>query len=98
MPATVPARDLEQFRTTLDTAAGPASVIDTGGPGPAVVLIHGLGSNSTLWRHVIGRLTGQRRCVAIDLPLHGQTPGTAGQDYSLPGLARFIGACCDALG
>jgi pimeloyl-ACP methyl ester carboxylesterase len=46
---------------------------------------------------VIDQLDGQRRCVAVDLPLHGQTPAAADQDFSLPGLARFIVDCCDAL-
>ena len=35
--------------------------------------------------------------MAFDLPLHGQTPAAADQDLSLPGLARFIADCCDAL-
>jgi pimeloyl-ACP methyl ester carboxylesterase len=46
---------------------------------------------------VIGQLDGQRRCVAVDLPLHGQTPAAAGQDFSLPGLARFLADFCDGL-
>lgn len=46
---------------------------------------------------MIGELAGQRRCVAVDLPLHGRTPAAADQDFSLPGLARFLADCCDAL-
>jgi pimeloyl-ACP methyl ester carboxylesterase len=46
---------------------------------------------------VISQLDGQRRCVAVDLPLHGQTPAAAGQDFSLPGLARFLADFCDGL-
>jgi pimeloyl-ACP methyl ester carboxylesterase len=46
---------------------------------------------------VIERLDGERRCVAFDLPLHGYTPAAADQDFTLPGLARFIAGCCDAL-
>ena len=46
---------------------------------------------------MIDQLHGQRRCVAVDLPLHGQTPAAADQDLSLPGLARFVADCCDAL-
>ena len=46
---------------------------------------------------MIGQLDGQRRCVAVDLPLHGQTPAAADQDFSLPGLARFVAGFCDAL-
>jgi pimeloyl-ACP methyl ester carboxylesterase len=62
-----------------------------------VLFVHGVGSSSYLWRHVIEQLDGQRRCVAFDLPLHGRTPAAAGQDFSLPGLARFLADCCEAL-
>ncbi len=88
---------LDKHRTQVGTRSGPASYIDTGGPGRPVLFVHGVGSSSYLWRHVIGQLDGQRRCVAFDLPLHGQTPAAADQDFSLPGLARFLADCCDAL-
>jgi len=85
------------WRGQVDTQSGPASYIDTGGPGRAALFVHGVATSSYLWRHVIGQLAGERRCVAVDLPLHGQTPAAAGQDFSLPGLARFVADCCDAL-
>jgi pimeloyl-ACP methyl ester carboxylesterase len=80
---------LDKHRSRVHTRSGPASCIDTGGPGRAALFVHGAGGSSYLWRHVIGQLGGQRRCVAFDLPLHGQTPATADQDFSLPGLARL---------
>jgi len=89
---------LDKYRSQVHTRSGPASYIDTGGPGRAVLFVHGVGSSSYLWRNVIGQLGGQRRCVAFDLPLHGRTPAAAGQDFSLPGLARFLADCCEALG
>jgi pimeloyl-ACP methyl ester carboxylesterase len=92
--------ELEFFdsrRGQLETRSGPASYIDTGGTGRPALFVHGLATSSYLWRHVIGQLDGQRRCVAVDLPLHGHTPAAAGQDFSLPGLARFVADCCDAL-
>jgi hypothetical protein len=46
---------------------------------------------------VIDQLDGQRRCVASTCPLHGQTPAATGQDFSLPGFARFLVGFCDAL-
>jgi len=88
---------LDKYRSQVDTRSGPASCIDTGGPGRPVLFVHGVGSSSYLWRNVIGQLDGQRRCVAFDLPLHGGTPAAAGQDFSLPGLARFLADCCEAL-
>jgi pimeloyl-ACP methyl ester carboxylesterase len=88
---------LDQHRRQIRTRTGPASYIDTGGQGSPALFIHGLATSSYLWRHVIEQLDGQRRCVAVDLPLHGQTPAASGQDFSLPGLARFVADFCDAL-
>jgi pimeloyl-ACP methyl ester carboxylesterase len=88
---------LDKHRSQVHTRSGPASYIDTGGPGRAALFVHGIGTSSYLWRHVIDQFDGQRRCVAIDLPLHGQTPAAADQDFSLPGLVRFLADCCDAL-
>ena len=88
---------LDSHRSQVHTGSGSASYIDTGGPGRPALFVHGVGTSSYLWRHVIDQLAGQRRCVAVDLPLHGHTPATAGQDFSLPGLARFVAGFCDAL-
>ena len=89
---------LDKHRSQARTRSGPVSYIDTGGPGRPALFVHGLGTSSYLWRHVIEQLDGQRRCVAVDLPLHGQTPAAADQDFSLPGLAGFIADFCDTLG
>lgn len=87
---------LDKHRGQVHIRSGPASYIDTGGPGRAALFVHGVGTSSYLWRHVIGQLDGQHRCVAVDLPLHGETPAAADQDFSLPGLARFVADFCDA--
>jgi len=88
---------LDQHRRQVGTRSGPASYVDTGGPGRPVLFVHGVGTSSYLWRNVIADLDGQRRCVALDLPLHGHTPAAPDQDFTLPGLARFVAGCCDAL-
>ncbi len=87
----------DKYRGQLCTRSGPVSYVDTGGQGRAALFVHGLGTSSYLWRHAIGAFDGQRRCVAVDLPLHGQTPAAAERDFSLPALARFLADCCDAL-
>ncbi|MGH3156247.1 MAG: alpha/beta fold hydrolase [Streptosporangiaceae bacterium] len=51
------------------------------------MFVHGAGTSSYLWRHVLDQLDGERRCIVIDLPPHGHTPSAANQDFSLPGLA-----------
>ncbi|HEY6500376.1 MAG TPA: alpha/beta hydrolase [Streptosporangiaceae bacterium] len=88
---------LDKHRSQVRTRSGPASYVDTGGPGRPVLFVHGVGTSSYLWRNVIAELDGQRRCVALDLPLHGHTPAAPDQDFTLPGLARFVEDCCDAL-
>jgi pimeloyl-ACP methyl ester carboxylesterase len=89
---------LDKYRSQLRTPSGPVSYVDTGGPGRPVLFVHGVGSSSYLWRNAIELLHGERRCVSFDLPLHGYTPAAPDQDFTLPGLARFIAGCCDALG
>ena len=89
---------LDKHRGQARISSGPVSYIDTGGAGPPVLFVHGLATSSYLWRNVVDQLNGERRCVAFDLPLHGGTPAAADQDFSLPGLARFLTECADALG
>jgi pimeloyl-ACP methyl ester carboxylesterase len=88
---------LDKHRGQVQTRSGPASYVDTGGPGRPALFVHGVGTSSYLWRHVIGQLEGEHRCVAVDLPLHGYTPAAPDQDFTLPGLARFVADFCDAL-
>lgn len=95
MPVTL--EHLDKHRNEIRTRSGPTSYLDTGGPGRPVLFVHGLATSSYLWRNVIDQLGGDRRCVALDLPLHGHTPPAAGQDVTLPGLARFVADFCDAL-
>jgi pimeloyl-ACP methyl ester carboxylesterase len=94
--------DLDRFdrgRAQVMTPSGPVSYVDTGGAqSPVALFVHGVGTSSYLWRKVIERVSDDRRCVAIDLPLHGGTPGNPSQDYSLRGLGQFVGDFCDALG
>jgi pimeloyl-ACP methyl ester carboxylesterase len=63
-------------------AATPAGrgVLLAGPPdGPPVVLVHGTRMSRTMWRPVLAYLADTHRCLAIDLPGHGelaQTPFT----------------------
>src|SRR4051812_14309680 len=93
-----PMIDLDRHRRLVETPTGSSSVVDTGGDGPAAVFVHGVGTSSYLWRHVIAALRDERRCIAVDLPGHGSSPIAPGQDLSLPGLATFIGETLDSLG
>lgn len=44
------------------------------GRGDPVVFLHGLGSDRTRWTPITDRLGDDVRCVAIDLPGHGDSP------------------------
>jgi len=88
---------LNEHRHTAATRSGEVSYLDIGA-GPVALFVHGIASNAYLWRHVIGAVAAQRRCIAVDLPLHGQSPVTAGQDLSLAALAAGLEDFCAALG
>lgn len=89
--------ELNAHRHTAATRFGEISYLDLGA-GPAALFVHGIATNAYLWRHVMEALSGQRRCIAIDLPLHGQSPVTAEQDLSLSALAAVLDDFCEALG
>ena len=89
--------ELEAHRRIITTPQGPVSCIDVGS-GPVALFVHGLGTNALLWRHVIRAFADDRRCVAIDLPLHGRTPAAAGQDFSLSALAEVVEGVCETAG
>ncbi len=44
------------------------------GEGPAVIFLHGLDSDSTVWDPVVELLTTDHHCVMVDLPGHGRSP------------------------
>ena len=68
------------------------------GEGPVALFVHGVFLNSYLWRHVIDRLCGERRCIALDLLSHGDSPAAPGQDISFRGQAEVLEEFCEALG
>jgi len=96
--------ELHAHRHSIATRSGEISYIDINseGTGPVALFVHGIATNAYLWRNVIGVLAGQhpghRRYIALDLPLHGQSPVTAGQDLSVAALAAGLEDFCDALG
>ena len=60
-------QELDAHRHTVSTPSGDLSYLDIG-TGPVALFVHGIGTNAYLWRNVIAGLTGQRRCIAVDLP------------------------------
>jgi pimeloyl-ACP methyl ester carboxylesterase len=89
--------EFDRHRHRVDTASGPVSYVDVG-DGPAALFVHGVGTSSYLWRAVIAQVADTRRCIALDLPVHGSTPATAAQDYSIGTMATFVADVRAALG
>lgn len=46
----------------------------TVGSGPPVVLVHGMGDDSSVWDKTAAALAGDFACTAVDLPGHGRSP------------------------
>ncbi|MDX3195660.1 alpha/beta hydrolase [Streptomyces sp. MN03-5084-2B] len=81
----------------VELSAGTVEYTDTGGAGPAVVFVHGLLMDGSLWDGPVADLTGLR-CVVPTLPLgaHRQ-PMRDDADLSMPGLARLLGEFLEQL-
>ena len=74
----------------VELSAGTVEYTDTGGAGPAVVFVHGLLMDGSLWDAPLTGLAGIR-CVVPTLPLGAHRhPMRDDADLSLPGLARLL--------
>ena len=83
---------------TIDLPAGPIDIIDTGGDGPTVVLVHGLLMSGEIWRDVTADLCADHRVVAPTLPLGAhRTPMRPGTDLSMSGQADLLAQVLDRL-
>lgn len=90
--------DLAQRQTSLPAPrlarlpSGKLEYLDAGGEGPAVVLLHGLLMDSSLWDEVILDLCRDHRCVAPTLPLGAHRLAMEDAcELSLPAIARIVG-------
>jgi 3-oxoadipate enol-lactonase len=74
-------------------SASPAALPHTAtrGPGPTVVLLHGLGSCATDWRAQTSALESRYRVVCVDLPGHGASPFGGGA-VTVETMAREVAA------
>lgn len=77
---------------------GPLHVVDYGGDGPPLVLVHGLGGSHLNWMLVARPLTSHFHVVAVDLPGFGLSP-PAGRKSDVRDqaalVARYIAAGFD---
>lgn len=62
------------------------------GSGPAVLLLHGLGGDHTIWNEVVPILARETRVLAPDLRGHGRTPAPEGSTFSFTELEGDLSA------
>jgi pimeloyl-ACP methyl ester carboxylesterase len=75
----------------IELSAGTIDYEDTGGPGPAVVLVHGLLMDGAQWRHVVADLRHDHRCVLPVLPMGAhRRPMRPDADLSLRGMGAIL--------
>lgn len=77
----------------------PLRIVQWGLEGPAVLLVHGLGSRSEIWKSFATLIADRGyRCLAVDTPGHGLSWKGADFDYTAKGHAGLLASLCDALG
>src|SRR5216683_3902168 len=75
----------------IELSVGTIEYEDTGGPGPVIVLLHGLLMNGAQWRRVVSDLRRDFRCVLPTLPMGAHhRPMHPDADLSLRGLGRIV--------
>jgi pimeloyl-ACP methyl ester carboxylesterase len=85
----------------LPTSHATIAVSESGGSGPAVLLIHGNSSCKEVFRNQMDGPIGRRwRLIAIDLPGHGRSANARNprRSYSMPGYADMAVELLDILG
>jgi magnesium chelatase accessory protein len=67
------------------------------GTGPVILLIHGAGSTTHSWQHLVPFLTDKYRVIMVDLPGQGFTRLGAQQRCGLDHMAEDLTGCLTAL-
>ncbi len=82
----------------VEGGAGRLRVSDGGSGEPAVVFVHGLGSDLEAWRAQLDHLRPRRRAVAYDQRGHGGSDPARDGAYAIEALAADLDAVIGALG
>jgi pimeloyl-ACP methyl ester carboxylesterase len=89
--------DWPALTRTVEVLGRQMNVVDTGGDGPALLFIHGLGGLWQNWLLNIPAFMDRCRVIAPDLPGFGRSDMPAEQ-ISIQGYAKAIDLLCDELG
>ena len=82
----------------IELSVGVVEYVDTGGPGPTCVFLHGLLMDHSLWDEVIADLRVDHRCIAPTLPLGAHVhPVVENAELSLASMARLVVEFIDLL-
>jgi pimeloyl-ACP methyl ester carboxylesterase len=91
-----PVADAALVRKTVMVCGHKMSYV-TGGTGPAMVLLHGLGANSFTWRYVLPTLAEHYTVYAPDMLGCGESD-KADVDYGLQAMANYVDGFMHAVG
>jgi pimeloyl-ACP methyl ester carboxylesterase len=92
-----PVRDVEAPSLQFRTIHGYRRAFRVAGSGPALLLIHGVGDDSTAWEPVHAKLAQRFTVIAPDLLGHGESDKPRA-DYSLPAFANGMRDLLTVLG
>jgi pimeloyl-ACP methyl ester carboxylesterase len=87
------------MRSTTVHLDGPVHVVDHGGEGTPIVLVHGLGGSHVNWIDVAPELTRYGHVRAVDLIGFGRTPPAGRSSEVLPNrdmVLRYLAQQCDS--
>lgn len=86
----------DDHRHDMTTASADLSYVQVG-EGPPALFVHGILTNAYVWQPLIDQLADLRRCIAVDLPLHGRSPARPDQRMTIGAFADVLAEACDRL-
>jgi len=86
----------DDHRHRISTPSADLSYVEIGA-GPPALFVHGVGTSAYLWADVVTALADTRRCIAVDLPVHGQSPARPDQQMSVGSFADVLAEFCETL-
>ena len=94
--AALPSAGVDDHRHTVALRSADISYLAVG-DGPPALFVHGIATNAHLWDEVISRLADARTCIAVDLPLHGQSPVRPEQEMTIGAFADLLAELCERI-